>query len=169
MNLRPFARPGRAAAALLGAAATAGGAPAFAAQPAAAPIQVTVSEVWQAGGHVRVDVCTRDTFLRDGCPYSGAAPAVVGETTVTIPGVAPGVYAIQVYHDVNDNQKVDQGFLGIPKEGVGFSRDAAVGRHGPSFDDAAVTHTGEPQSLRVRLRHFFHHRPAAVPSPQPTG
>jgi uncharacterized protein (DUF2141 family) len=137
-------------------------------EAAGAPIHVTVSEVWRAGGHVRVDVCTRETFLRGGCPYSASAPAEVGETTVTVPNVPPGLYAIQVYHDVNDNQRVDQGFMGIPKEGVGFSRDASVGRHGPSFDAAAVAHQAEPQSLRVRLRHFFHRKPSA-PGQTPIG
>ena len=134
---------------------------AAAAQTAGGPIEVTVSGVWRPGGHVRVDVCTRETFLRTTCPYSGEAPAQVGETTVTVPDVPPGVYAIQAYHDANDNHEVDQGFMGIPKEGVGFSRDPHLGLHGPSFEAAAVTHGAEPQSLAVGLHHFFHNKPTA--------
>ena len=137
--------------------------PAVTVVPISAPIDVTVSEVWRAGGSVRVDVCTRDTFLHTTCPYSGAAPAQLGETTVTVPDVPPGVYAIQAYDDVNDNRVVDQGFLGMPKEAVGFSRDPRLGLHGPSFDAAAVTHGAERQSLRVRLRHFLQRRPARAP------
>jgi uncharacterized protein (DUF2141 family) len=137
---------------------------AAAAQTAGAPIEVTVGDVWRPGGHVRVDVCTRETFLRTTCPYSGEAPAQVGETTVTVPDVPPGVYAIQAYHDVNDNHEVDLGFMGIPKEGVGFSRNPRLGLHGPSFEAAAVTHGAEPQSLTVGLHHFFHHKPTAPPA-----
>ena len=133
-------------------------------QSAGAPLEVTVSEVWRPGGHVRVDVCTRDTFLRATCPYSGDAPARVGETTVTIRDVPPGTYALQVYHDVNDNPRVAQGFMGVPKEGVGFSRDPGLGMHGPSFESAEVIHGTAPQSLSGRLRHFCHHMPAAAPA-----
>jgi uncharacterized protein (DUF2141 family) len=121
---------------------------------AAAPIEVTVTGVHVATGSVRIDVCTRGTFLRGNCPFSAAAPARVGATVVTIPDVPPGVYALQAYHDRNDNGVLDQGLFGVPKEGLGFSRDASVGLHGPKFDAAAITHEDAPQSLTIRLRHF---------------
>lgn len=128
-----------------------------AAAPAAAetyaPITVVVLNVHNARGHVRVDVCTNRTFLRD-CAHSGAAPARVGATTVMVENVPPGVYAIQAYQDENDNHKVDQGFLGIPKEPVGFSNDAPIRMMPPRFDDAAFRHGAEPQTLTLRLRHF---------------
>ncbi|MDB5445629.1 MAG: hypothetical protein JWQ97_946, partial [Phenylobacterium sp.] len=65
------------------------------AHAAGAPIKVTVWSLRIPGGSVHVDVCTRETFLRDNCPYSGSAPTQVGETTVTVPDVPPGVYAVQ--------------------------------------------------------------------------
>jgi len=42
----------------------------------------------------------------------------------------PGMYAIQFIHDENGNDELDTNFLGIPKEGFGFSNDA-FGRFGP--------------------------------------
>lgn len=164
MIFRRPARPRRGPAWLLGGAVLLA-AGAAAARSAAAPLDITVTDVWPPGGHVRVDICTRETFLRDGCPYSAAAPAQEGTTTIVVPDLPPGTYAIQVYDDVNDNHRVDQGFMGVPKEGVGFSRDASVGLHGPSFESAAVTHGSEPQALSIRLRHFFHHKPGAAPEP----
>jgi uncharacterized protein (DUF2141 family) len=113
----------------------------------------TVDHVRNSEGHVRVDVCTRDTFLKAECPYSGAAPAVEGVTTVVVEDVPPGQYAAQIYHDRNDNHKVDMR-LHIPVEEVGFSNNAAVGLHGPKFDAAAFDHDAGDTPLAVRLRHF---------------
>ena len=48
-------------------------------------------------------------------------------------------YAIAVYHDANDNNSFDQGFLGIPLEDYAFSNNARVFLQPPSFLDAAFT------------------------------
>src|SRR5215472_2287169 len=39
-------------------------------------------------------------------------------------GIAPGTYAISVFHDENSNGKLDTKFMGIPREGVGASNNA---------------------------------------------
>lgn len=131
------------------------------AQAAGAPITVTVWSVRIPGGSVRVDICTRETFLQGNCPYSGSARAQVGETTVTIADVPPGVYAVQAYHDIKDEGRLDQGLFGVPREGLGFSNDAPLGLQGPDFERAAFTHGQGPQALRLRLHHFT----SAPPNP----
>lgn len=45
-------------------------------------------------------------------------------------GIAPGTYAVSVFHDENSNGKLDTNFMGIPREGVGPSNDAK-GHSGP--------------------------------------
>ena len=117
-------------------------------------VTFVVSHVRDGVGHVRVDLCTPDTFLKAECPYSGAAIAVQGVTTVTIANVPAGTYAAQIYHDRNDNHTVDRGAFGIPLEEIGFSQDASVGLHGPKFAKAAFVHGVEDQTLTVRLRRF---------------
>jgi uncharacterized protein (DUF2141 family) len=119
-----------------------------------APITFVVNGLRFSGGSVRVDVCTQETFLKSECPFSGAVPAVKGSTTVTVEGVPPGVYAAQIYHDWNDNHRVDRQALGIPREGLAFSNDAPLGLHGPSFARAAFAHGEEPQTFSVKLHHF---------------
>jgi uncharacterized protein (DUF2141 family) len=114
-----------------------------------------VDHVRDDAGHVRVDICTEDTFLKQGCPYSGEAPAAKGLVTVTVPNVPPGVYAAQVYHDRNDDHKVNRSRpLGIPLEEVGFTNNAPVGFSGPKWSKAAFTHDASDQELAVRLRHY---------------
>jgi uncharacterized protein (DUF2141 family) len=124
------------------------------AHAADAPITVTIWSLRIPGGSVRVDVCTRETFLGSNCPYSASAPAQVGETTVTVADVPPGVYAVQAYHDIKDIGRLDQGPFGVPREGLAFSNDAPLGLRGPNFNRAAFTHGEDPQNLRLRLRHF---------------
>ena len=131
------------------------------AHAAGAPVTVTIWSVRIPGGSVRVDVCTRETFLKGNCPYSGSAAAQVGETTVTVADVPPGVYAVQAYHDIKNEGRLDQGLFGVPREGLGFSNDAPLGLQGPDFERAAFTHGPEPQTLRLRLHHFT----SAPPNP----
>jgi uncharacterized protein (DUF2141 family) len=133
--------------ALLGSAA-----PALAQEPGA--VIVHVENVRSSEGHVRVELCTQGAFLTDDCAVAGAAPAQRGETVVALKDVPPGVYAVQVYHDVNDDHKVNRGLLGIPTEDIGFSREAPLGLHGPQFIKAAFNHAADEQVVTVHLRHF---------------
>ncbi len=122
----------------------------------AAVVEVAVNGVEDTRGHVRVELCTRDTFLKQDCPYAGAAPAAVGSTVVKIADVAPGQYAVQAFHDENDTGVVERNFLGVPKEAVGFSNDAPVGLRGPRFADAAFTVERGVERITLKLRRFFH-------------
>jgi uncharacterized protein (DUF2141 family) len=117
-------------------------------------VEVAVTNLRTAKGQVRVGICPRETFLEDDCPYEASAPAVVGETLVTVTGVPPGTYAAQVFHDENGNHTVDRSWLGIPTEGVGFSRDPSFTFGPPDFNDAAFRLGPEGGRITVRLRHF---------------
>ncbi|MCL2428022.1 MAG: DUF2141 domain-containing protein [Alphaproteobacteria bacterium] len=118
-------------------------------------VVVVVKGVRNDKGHVRVDLCTRETFLKSDCPWSGSAPARVGVVTVRITGVSPGTYAVVAYHDENDNGHVDRNFLGIPTETVGFSRDAPVRFGPPSWDDAAFVVAPGGAQIELTLRSFL--------------
>ena len=118
----------------------------------AAVVEIAVTGVVHARGHIHVDLCTEDTFLKDNCPYEGSAPATPGSTTVVISGVPPGEYAAQVFHDEHDEGKIRRTVLGIPTEGIGFSNNAPLHLHGPKFKEAAfaVEHAIERITLRLR-------------------
>jgi uncharacterized protein (DUF2141 family) len=128
-----------------------------AAAPAATPnetIEVAVAGVRNASGQVKVDVCTKATFLKD-CKWSGTARAHAGTVVVEVYGVPPGRYAIQAFHDANDNGECDQGLFGIPREGVGFSNDAFKGFSRPKFEKAAFDFDGGRLRLSLKLRHML--------------
>ncbi len=56
--------------------------------------------------------------------------------TCVFAGVAPGTYAVGVMHDENDNGKFDTGFLGIPKEGYGFSNNHTHALSAPTWEES---------------------------------
>lgn len=63
-------------------------------------------------------------------------PVKGGETVVAavFDTMSAGEYAVSVVHDTNENRKVDRGFFGFPKEGVGFSNDQKVVMSAPRYD-----------------------------------
>ncbi len=76
-----------------------------------------------------------------------------GEVRFTIPGLAPGRYAVASYHDENGNGKFDQTWIGLPDEGLGFSNGAWIGFGAPAFDEAAVEISEKNRVIAVTLRY----------------
>ncbi len=123
--------------------------------PAVAPaaeVQVRVLGVASDAGSVRVAVCPQAYFLKPTCPYVGHAPARRGVVVVSIEAVPPGVYAVQAHHDANGDGRINRNFLGIPVEGIGFSRDAPMRFGPPRFADAAVSIGGALVKLDITLK-----------------
>lgn len=64
-----------------------------------------------------------------------SAPAATGP--IRINGLAPGGYALAVFHDENRNRKLDM-MIGIPREGFGFSRNPVVRFGAPKFRQVRI-------------------------------
>ncbi len=127
----------------------------FAGAAHAGLVEIAVTGVAQPRGHVRVELCTRDTFLTNDCPYQGSAVATRGATMVRISNVPPGDYAAQAFQDETDQGVVHQNILGVPRERVGFSNDAPLHIKGPRFSDAAFMVTGEVRRITLKVKHLF--------------
>jgi uncharacterized protein (DUF2141 family) len=56
--------------------------------------------------------------------------------TVIFKDVPNGIYAVSMFHDENDNNKMDTNFLGIPKEDYGCSNNAKGFMGPPKWEDA---------------------------------
>jgi len=62
-----------------------------------------------------------------------------------------GEYAIKLYHDENGNEVFDRNFLGIPKEGYGFSNNAK-GRFGPpAYDQVKFTFNEFQAEMTIKV------------------
>jgi uncharacterized protein (DUF2141 family) len=120
----------------------------------AADVQVVVTGIRNDHGHVRVAVCGTAEFLRANCKYFTRVPARLGEARVTVTGVPPGRYAVQAFHDENDNSVLDRNFFGMPMEGMGFSNDAPMRFGPPRFDAAAVEVPVGGAAITFRLKYY---------------
>ncbi len=67
--------------------------------------------------------------------------------------IPPGTYALAVIHDENMNGKLDTNWLGIPKEGYGFSNDAKALLGAPSFSSASFQYDGGILYLTISLHY----------------
>ena len=67
--------------------------------------------------------------------------------------IPPGTYALAVIHDENMNGKLDTNWLGIPKEGYGFSNDAKALLSAPSFSAASFSYEGGDLALTITLHY----------------
>lgn len=59
-----------------------------------------------------------------------------GKVVFYIDDLENGEYAFALFHDENNNDKLDVNFIGIPKEGVGASNNAKDFMSPPGYNDA---------------------------------
>lgn len=120
----------------------------------AADVTVVVHGVRNTAGNVLVALCGRQDFLKPDCAYHGMAPARPGDVAVIIRGVMPGDYAAQAFHDEDGNFRLERSFFGLPREGMGFSRDAPMHYGPPRFADAVFAVRDAGVTIGLSLRYF---------------
>jgi uncharacterized protein (DUF2141 family) len=63
-------------------------------------------------------------------------------------------YAIRYFHDENSNEELDTNFLGIPKEGFGFSNDA-IGKFGPKDFSEWLFEVSGDTKVQMSTKYMF--------------
>lgn len=132
------------------------GPPPRAALAGGASLTVIVENLNSAHGTLRVAVWDRAEGFTDGDHRLVGAARPAGERPhrFVFENLAPGRYAVAVYHDENDNGEFDRTALGLPAEGLGFSNGAWLTVLGaPSFDRAAIELNGAAAEAIVTLRY----------------
>ena len=114
---------------------------------------VTVNGVKAGEGNLRLavfDEAHRDEFPDGEYLLGVAVPATGEEMTVDISNVQSGDYAIAIIQDLNENEKLDKNFLGIPKEPYGFS---GKWKSGDSSYEKALFNTDEVEfAITITLK-----------------
>ena len=64
----------------------------------------------------------------------GTSPVINYSSEISFDSIFPGKYAIQFFHDENENQKMDFSLIGIPKEKFGSSNDVKPILGPPKFE-----------------------------------
>lgn len=103
-------------------------------------------------------VClTRDPAHFPDCSHDPAARTATvpaGSGALSFPGLPSGDYALALVHDENGNGRLDT-FAGIPREGVGFSRNPRLLFGPPRFAAARFRIDTPGRSEDVRMRYFL--------------
>ncbi|WP_127136236.1 DUF2141 domain-containing protein [Flagellimonas oceanensis] len=104
-------------------------------------LSIRVNNVESAKGKVNVAVYDSDeAFLSfDQVLKSNSVVAHEGSVVLHIPDLPAGKYALAIFHDENDNGKLDTNWLGIPKEKVAFSHGKMKTFGPPKFKECAFT------------------------------
>ena len=97
-----------------------------------------------------------DGFPKDGKKARAQASSSISnrQAECDFPGIAPGTYAVAVFHDENSNGRLDSNFMGIPREGVGASNDAKTRFGPPKFEDAAFSYPGGAVDLKITMKYL---------------
>lgn len=113
---------------------------------------VTIRDVRSALGNVRVALYREaETFRKeDRAARSISIAAAKGDAQAVFDGLAPGRYALMVYHDENGDDKLNLRFGMFPSEGYGLSNNPKI-IGPPKFDDSAFDLGGPQTATTISL------------------
>ncbi|MYM80947.1 DUF2141 domain-containing protein [Duganella sp. FT50W] len=118
----------------------------------AADLTIRVDGVASVDGDVKVAIYnSAETFLAKPVGAT-AAPARQGTVELKVSDLPAGDYAFAVYHDANNNGKMDLNMMGIPTEDYGFSNNAMGKRGAPRYEDARIVLPEAGATATVNLR-----------------
>jgi uncharacterized protein (DUF2141 family) len=114
-------------------------------------LRVDIQNVRVVKGTVYIALFTPGKDFPEGKPLEGKKVYVGAKSLHTTFSVEPGDYAIAVYHDENDNGKMDTRMFGIPKEPYGFSNNFKPVMSAPKFSDCQFSVGDSGKTISIKL------------------
>jgi uncharacterized protein (DUF2141 family) len=113
------------------------------------PLQVEIVNVQQNKGKIMVALYKdKSDWLKK--PFRLLVLSTDKTTQTAVLAVPPGRYGVSVFQDLNGNGELDQNFLGIPKEPVGFGNNyRPMGK--PSFEATLIEHNSKSKPEPIKL------------------
>ncbi len=116
-------------------------------------LTVTVENIHERKGVIIVGLFDRESGFLQEATEGKIIRASDEKVTVIFENLKPGKYAVSVIHDRNENTQLDKNFLGIPKEGFGFSNNV-IGSFGPPTFEQAHIDLVDQKELCIKLKYF---------------
>jgi uncharacterized protein (DUF2141 family) len=79
------------------------------------------------------------------------APIAGQKSACVFPNKAPGDYAATVFHDEDSDGKFKRNFVGIPKEGFGFSNNFRPTVRAPTWDEGKFPFAGGQGAITIKI------------------
>jgi uncharacterized protein (DUF2141 family) len=100
-------------------------------------LEVTISHIKDTNGVLFIGLFKENNkFLNLNDTYQAQQIEINKRDSITTLFKLPKTsYAITIFHDENNNKKLDKNFFGIPKEGFGFSNNPKISFSEPSFKE----------------------------------
>jgi uncharacterized protein (DUF2141 family) len=115
---------------------------------------VEVTNISSAKGKILIALFTRPNGFPQQSQNAFAVksvPAAKGRISVSFAGIPTGTCAVAVYHDANNDGKLNTNALGIPKEAYGFSNNARPMFSAPTFEDAGIV-VNQAHAISIGLK-----------------
>jgi uncharacterized protein (DUF2141 family) len=115
---------------------------------------VVVVAAAETGGPIRCAIFDSEAaFASRASPVAAGVARLEGDRFVwQSDPLAAGRYAIAVYRDTNDNDRLDYHTFGYPVEPYAFSNGARGQLGPPTFDAAAIDHGSETSRAAIELK-----------------
>ncbi|HKM94692.1 MAG TPA: DUF2141 domain-containing protein [Prolixibacteraceae bacterium] len=106
-------------------------------------------------GNIRIGIFnTSEKFLKQGFTFKNYLVAASDTiVSIVIDDLPEGEYAFLLYHDKNSDGKMNQNFIGIPKEPFGFSNNVKPKFSKPTFEECSFLLLKD-KVLHVNLGYF---------------
>jgi uncharacterized protein (DUF2141 family) len=117
-------------------------------------VEVTITGIRSEKGQIDIGVFKdNETFQKeDAFLDKQFIKKVISDGKMTVKfNLEPGIYGLSLLDDENSNGKMEYNFLGIPKEGFGFSDYYHTGITKPKFD-AFKFSIDKDQTKRINIR-----------------
>ena len=78
----------------------------------------------------------------------------INSTEYTFTNIEMGTYAVSVFHDENNNKKLDTNWIGLPSEGVGVSNNGKDDWGPPKYKNAKFVFNKPEQTITISLSYL---------------
>ena len=123
---------------------------------ASGTVVVTIQGLRSAAGRVRVALFNRAAgFPEDGSAAYRAVVAGIsdGQAEVRFDDLPLADYAVAIYHDENDDAKLNKRLFGIPKEGYRVSNNIVHAMRAPRFEEARFRLDGTSRAITISVHY----------------
>lgn len=117
-------------------------------------VVVNITNIKQLKGNLRVAFYKKGSAFPKAGSITYAKEAKVtqiGEMSLSFTDIPFGEYAIAVFHDKNQNQKIDKNLVGYPTEPFGFSKNFKPKFSEPEFSDCNVVISPTTNTFTIKL------------------
>jgi uncharacterized protein (DUF2141 family) len=112
-------------------------------------LTVEIVDLRNSKGQIHLELCNEKEVRVTGVTKS----ITDNKCRIVFENLKPGKYAFKFFHDENKNEIIDVNWIGIPKEGFGFSNNPSMTFGPPSFDKT-IFELKESIAIKCKPKYF---------------